>query len=448
MLAIVCALLPIIVCGSVLHGILEGYQRFDVVNLVRIPSGALSYLAPLAVLGFTDRLPPVVAAVAAVRVATVIAFFLLYRAAVPQRPLLPAPTKIWLSRLLRFGGQLTVSNVVGPLMVYLDRFVIGAIVSLSAVAYYTTPFEVVTKLWIVPSALGATLFPAFAAASGRHAGQPAELFRRGTRLMFMGIAPLVFATVTFAPEALQLWLGDDFAAKSTTVARLLAAGVLVNSMAFVPLALIQGAGRAGWTARLHLCELPFYLGIRGGSRADSESRARRPHGLSERRSIASSCSASRGRLLPDRRLVVNGLLLTAAGAGMAGAAALLEGGLEQPSRWRSSRSGPRVWHGLDCARNDTVLRHLARAAARAERCAHTLGSHATCGATGMQALWPFRSAALHWPPQDRLFFCTGCVGSRAVPRAELRFGVARPGAGRRGHSRSLSPATTHIASPP
>ena len=49
------------------------------------------------------------------------------------------------SRLLRFGGWMTVSNIVGPLMVTLDRFLIGALISVSAVAYYATPYEVVSQ---------------------------------------------------------------------------------------------------------------------------------------------------------------------------------------------------------------------------------------------------------------------------------------------------------------
>jgi len=38
-----------------------------------------------------------------------------------------------------------VTNVVSPLLVTFDRFLIGALVSVTAVAYYATPFEVVTK---------------------------------------------------------------------------------------------------------------------------------------------------------------------------------------------------------------------------------------------------------------------------------------------------------------
>ncbi len=41
---------------------------------------------------------------------------------------------------------MTVSNVISPLMFYVDRLVIGAMVSVVAVAYYATPFEVVSRL--------------------------------------------------------------------------------------------------------------------------------------------------------------------------------------------------------------------------------------------------------------------------------------------------------------
>ncbi len=46
------------------------------------------------------------------------------------------------------------SNIVGPNMLYFGRFVIGALMTMTAVAYYTTPYEVVVNLAIVPDALG------------------------------------------------------------------------------------------------------------------------------------------------------------------------------------------------------------------------------------------------------------------------------------------------------
>jgi hypothetical protein len=166
-------------------------------------------------------------------------------------------------------------NIVGLLMVYLDVSS-SATVSLSATAHYTTPFEVVTKLWIIPGALAATLYPAFAAATRGDARGTTRLFAHGSEMMFYAMVPVAVIVIAFAREGLQMWLGSDFAEKSTLVAQILALGIVVNAMAFVPMALIQGAGRADIAARLHLVELPLYLASLGaGSGRRCRHRGRR-----------------------------------------------------------------------------------------------------------------------------------------------------------------------------
>jgi O-antigen/teichoic acid export membrane protein len=154
---------------------------------------------------------------------------------------------------------MTVSNVAGPVMVYLDRFLISAMLTVSLVAYYTTPFEVVTKLWILPVAVTSVLFPAFAALYVTDAARLKETYTRGLRSTFGLLFPAVFLIVLFAPEGMRLWLGPEFQRISTPVVRWIAAGVLVNSVAQVPFGLLQAVDRADVTAKLHLCELPVYV---------------------------------------------------------------------------------------------------------------------------------------------------------------------------------------------
>ncbi len=49
------------------------------------------------------------------------------------------------------------------------------------------------------------------------------------------------------------------AANSSLVLQLLAIGVFINSLAFVPFGMVQSAGRPDLTAKLHMLELPIYL---------------------------------------------------------------------------------------------------------------------------------------------------------------------------------------------
>jgi O-antigen/teichoic acid export membrane protein len=163
--------------------------------------------------------------------------------------------------LLRFGGWMTVTNIVGPLMVTMDRFFIAGLISVTAVAYYATPYEVVAKLLLIPVAVTGVVFPAFSASFVQDRSRAALLFGRSAKYVFLALFPIVLLIVALAQNGLTLWLGADFAQYSTRPVQWLAVGVLANGLALVPFSFVQGIGRPDLTAKLHLLELPIYFGI-------------------------------------------------------------------------------------------------------------------------------------------------------------------------------------------
>ena len=154
------ASIPIVISSTGLRGILEAHQLFGLVNAVRIPLGLFTFLGPVTVLPFSNSLVPVVAVLVVARLASWCAYAVLCIRVEPALRYSVAIHRAVVRPLINFGGWMTVSNIVGPLMVYMDRFLIGAMVSMTAVAYYATPYEVVTKLWIIPGALMGVMFPA------------------------------------------------------------------------------------------------------------------------------------------------------------------------------------------------------------------------------------------------------------------------------------------------
>src|SRR5262249_6502402 len=149
-------------------------------------------------------------------------------------------------------GWMTVSNLVSPIMVYLDRFFITSLLSVGAVAYYTAPFDVVSRLAIIASAVAGVLFPALALSLMDNPERAGLLLRRGVKYVLLAIFPLVVVLSAAAPELLRFWLGSAFAENSSAALRWLSAGVLFNCLAYLPFALIQGAGRPDITGKLHL----------------------------------------------------------------------------------------------------------------------------------------------------------------------------------------------------
>jgi len=258
---LVAAVLPFLINTSALRGTLIAYQRFGLINAIRIPQGILNFLAPLVVVPFTTNLVAVVGILTLLRLAVwcvhlavcIRCYPLLFRSMTCRKNLVQP--------LFHFGGWMTVTNVVSPMMTYLDRFFIGSLISLTAVTFYTAPYQIVSRLVIIPGALLGVLFPAFSTAREHDGQQAFLLFQQGTQVVFFALFPVVTLIFLFAREGLQLWLGDAFAVQSTLVLQLLVLGMLVNCLALVPFTFLQGVGRPDLTAKFHLLELPLYIGI-------------------------------------------------------------------------------------------------------------------------------------------------------------------------------------------
>jgi O-antigen/teichoic acid export membrane protein len=251
--------LPIVISANAFSGVLAGFQRFDMINAVRGGFGFFSYLGPLLVLQFSHSIFWITAVLLIGRSASWILSLILCLRTVPDLRRRPEMSSKLVRRLFHFGGWITVSGVAGPLMVYFDRFLIGSMLSVGAVSYYSVPYNLVTKISIVSVAVVGVLFPAFASVVSVDPARAAILFDRGTKYVLLAIFPATLICAAFAHEALGFWLGADFAASGTSVMRWLAVGVFINSLAQLPYALVQALDRPDLTAKFHLAEVPIYL---------------------------------------------------------------------------------------------------------------------------------------------------------------------------------------------
>ena len=250
--------IPIVTVTAGLRGILEALQRFRLVNLIKIPMSVFSFVGPLLVFPFSRGLVPVIAVLVGGRFIACWAHVWACFWALPRLRTEGSFEGALVVPLVRFGSWMTVNNLIGPLLSYIDRFLVGALLSVSAVAYYTTPVDLMLRLVVIPLAVVGVLFPAFAMTFEHDPVRSALLLERGLKYVFLLLFPVVFIIVTFAPEGLRLWLGPTFAAQGATVLRWAAAGIFVNSLTTLPFGMIHSAGRPDITAWLLIGELPVY----------------------------------------------------------------------------------------------------------------------------------------------------------------------------------------------
>jgi len=250
--------IPLTMLSAGYASILTAHQRFGAMNLVRAVLGVATYLGPLLVVLYANRLELVVGFVAVMRFLTnrVYAYVCKTQCGVDFRPIFP--DRETSKELFALGGWITVSNIVSPFLTYLDRLILGALVAMQAVAYYATPYDMVLKSLIIPYALTGAIFPV---AAGLSNNSPAArvLFSQSVRTTFLIMVPVELAIFVLGPPVLDLWLGKDFSVNGGPVAQCLAVGLLLNSLAQVPAMMIQAAGRPKWMAILHLIELPVLL---------------------------------------------------------------------------------------------------------------------------------------------------------------------------------------------
>lgn len=250
---------PCVLVTSGLVGILEAHQRFGVIASIRIPLGLLTFLGPFITMQITPSIAWATGALLCVRVLALIAYYFAAAKICKELFQVRIIKRKEIYPLIKFGGWLTVTNIVGPIMTYLDRFFISSMLGLAAVAYYCTPYEVMTRLQILPIAVMGALFPAMTVAHMADRSRLREIYLAVSSIVYWVILPVSVGALLMAPEALQIWLGAEFRDASTSVVQLLAAGLMLNTLALPAFTVLQSVGRPDLIAKAHVLELFPYL---------------------------------------------------------------------------------------------------------------------------------------------------------------------------------------------
>lgn len=255
---LLCLAAPLVVVNAALWGALAAHQRFREANLVTMPVAAMYYVGPALMLMVWQSLVGVILALLACRLANTLSYWWLARRDLPGlRPALPRWASV--GPLVRMGGWMSASGVLTQALLYADRFLVGALLTLSAVAFYATPLDLVMRMWILPVAVAQALLPAMASAYVAHQAATAGLLRRGALLVMATVLPACLVLVAAGPEILRLWLGAEFAAGGGRVLQILSVGIFFSCAAFAPGALLDAIGRPDVNAKWQLAQAAVFL---------------------------------------------------------------------------------------------------------------------------------------------------------------------------------------------
>lgn len=249
---------PLATLSSVLTGALQGRERFFELNVIAVVCAVMLQVLPLGVAIWQGaNLGVLLPAALCARLVTAVALFACCRRHVygGSRPSFDTARA---GQLLRFGGWVTVTSLVGPMMVILDRFVIGALAGAKSVSHYTVPFDVAGRSTLISGSLVSALFPRLAASGAVEARQLAE---ESLRVLLVVMTPLTMLAVLLVKPFLALWIAPAFADKAGLTAQILLVGFWANALATIPYAKLQAEGRPDLVAKCHVGELLPYFAL-------------------------------------------------------------------------------------------------------------------------------------------------------------------------------------------
>ena len=254
----IAAVFPMALISGVGIGALESRERFLLANMLQILGMSMTQIAPAAVAvmigpSLTFVIPTAAAAQAS---SVIIVLTVVYRLEGPFSLRAFAPKEA--RALLGYGGWISVSNIIGPLLTSLDQFLIGSVMGVAAVAHYVVPMTLAVRSQIFPAAMARTFFPRMSNLSGDDAR---ALGARALSALGYGYAAVCAPGIILSPVFFHYWIGAEFALVAAPVAQIIFLGVWINGLAFIALTVLQSQGRPDITGKLHMIEILPFLAI-------------------------------------------------------------------------------------------------------------------------------------------------------------------------------------------
>jgi O-antigen/teichoic acid export membrane protein len=248
---------PLLITSG-LRNILEGRRRFDLTNLLKIPAGLINYLVPYIILSTTNDVSVMMFFIFLGRLVMLLAHIVVARNVIPELRRRPRVGMLSFLSLLNFGIWATASSLILPIYLVADRLLVASLFGLASAIYYMTPYEVITKLWIISASVMGVMFPLMSASPAR-SEEMAGLCRNSFIIVLGAALPLTCILILYSRDILGFWISTDLAEQSGTVAKWLAVGVFVNILGQIPLTALQASGRPDIVAKVQILMLPFFL---------------------------------------------------------------------------------------------------------------------------------------------------------------------------------------------
>lgn len=250
--------LPLQSISATYKGINEAHLNFKKISLLRVVLGVANFGGPYLIAIFTTKMHWLVASLVLSRAISL--FF--YRSFALK--LINQEEKSSISihrlkmrnlikiRLLKFGGWITVSSILNPIVNAADRFMIASIISASAVTLYVIPFEMTTQSLILVGAVSTVFFPHVTRAANKGSKKLKEDFLKVVLVVSLVMGCVVLGYILAGDYVLSIWLNKNLDGDSISVLKIVCLGLVPYAIASLSTSLIHSRGASNLTAIVNI----------------------------------------------------------------------------------------------------------------------------------------------------------------------------------------------------
>ena len=224
--------------GQAFSAMLQAYQRFDLVNMIKVIGLLLRIILYGWLMMHGYGLLGLASATLASTLVSTAVLLIVSRVTVRWRISLGSFSSSWVSRLFGYGGLMLVIVIADQVRFALDSVIVAAYLSLALVTVYGIGAALTTVFREVVGALVPVFVPLF---SEEQANGASPRFLLATRLFSLAVWGFGLLLIVVADPFIRLWMGDY--GQSAHVAYVLIAGFLVASSQSLSFSLMYGQAR-------------------------------------------------------------------------------------------------------------------------------------------------------------------------------------------------------------
>lgn len=240
---------------SGIRGFFEGLKKFRSSSINRVLVGSSLFLFPYLFLIFgIEEVTYFAFAIFMARFLGFIHIFILAFKYLPRKKVIKFDN---IKTLFEYGSWITLSGIIGPIMIYGDRFILSNLLGLSQIPNYSVVQEIITRGLVLPASLANAILPRISESKEKMMIKSHYLF--SIKRIFLMMLPISIFIILFSNQILTLWVNEEFASEMNYIFKIMSVALFFASLSQAPLIGLYGISKPKEVALIHSIELFFYI---------------------------------------------------------------------------------------------------------------------------------------------------------------------------------------------